>query len=367
MNAQVKHIQIVDRQAGRLVETSFDPIDHLYESLAEGFAARYGNKRRFSMEEAWVASPDAANLLRDGIRFLAFNAYREMPAEWERFTLVQNSDKPQEEYLLDGSVGTFPRVKSGEAVPTVISGFDRGVTIKNYQYAGLAEIVGDDIRFDRLGKIRQIAPLLGRAARQTETEAVYEVITSTGNYTRSATAGDNDGNVGNGANTQTLTFNAANLQAAKIIVGTAKDRKSGAYLGFNPDTLIVPPGLEVAAKQLLLSDTVMRVGGNTTNETIGNGTTNPYFNMISNIIVSPWFGAKAAGQYSWALCDSSVQGLVFQRVAPFNIMEENQGMTSESYITRDVIRYKAMGYFGTGMVDDRAWFYSNSTTAPTVS
>jgi len=132
-------------------------------------------------------------------------------------------------------------------------------------------------------------------------------------------------------------------------------------------TLIVPPGLAIAAKQILLSDTIMRVGGNTTNETVGTGTTNPFFNMVSNIVVSSWLGAKAGSQYAWALCDSRVQGLVFQRVSPFNIMEENQGMTSESYITRDVIRYKAMGYFGTGMVDDRAWFYSNSSTAPTVS
>lgn len=363
MNAQETHIKIVDRQAGRLVETNFDPVEHLYETLAEGFAARYGTKRRFSMEEAWVASPDAANLLRDGIRYLSFAAYREMPAEWEKFSLVLNSDKPQEEYLLDGAVGTFPRVKSGEAVPTVISGFDKGVTIKNYQYAGLAEVTGDDIRFDRLSKIRQIAPLLGRAARQTEAEAVYEVITTTGNYTRTATAGDND----IGANTQTLTFNATNLQAAYNIIATAKDRKSGAYLGMVPNTLIVAPGNAIAAKQLLMSDTVMRVGGNTTNETVGNGTTNPFFNMVNNIIISPWFGAKAGSQYAWALCDSSVQGVIFQRVSPFNVMEENQGMTSESYITRDVIRYKAMGYFGTGMVDDRAWFYSNSSTAPTVS
>ena len=49
---------------------------------------------------------------------------------------------------------------------------------------------------------------------------------------------------------------------------------SGTYLGLNPDTLICGPRLEFAVKQLLLSDNVQRVGGNTTNETRGTGTTN---------------------------------------------------------------------------------------------
>lgn len=367
-----KIINIVDRQAGRLVETSvqtnFDPIENLRESLFENYVKRTGGKlRNLSLAEAWVLSPDAANLLRDGVRYLAFSGYQEMNAEWEQLARIESSNRPQEEYLLDASVGTLPKVRSGENVPEVLSSFDRGIIIKNDMYAGIVSITGDDIRFDRLGKIRQIAPTLGRAARQTEAEAVYSVITTTGNYTRTATAGDNDGIVGNGANTQTLTFNATNLQAAKLIVGTAKDRKSGAYLGFNPDTLIVAPGMEMAAKQLLMSDTIFRVGGNTTNETVGQGITNPYFNMVDKIIVSSWFGAKANSQYAWALCDSRQQSLMFQRVEPFNVMEENPGMTSESYINRDVIRYKAMGYFGVGIVDDRAWFYSNSSTAPTVS
>jgi hypothetical protein len=81
------------------------------------------------------------------------------------------------------------------------------------------------------------------------------------------------------------------------------------------------------------------------------------------MIVSPWFG----NSYQWALVDSKRMSFVFQQVEPFNIFQEDQNITSEAWLTRDLTRYLAQGYFGLGFVDDRPWFYSDSTTAPTVS
>lgn len=313
-----------------------------------------------SLREAFVASPDAANMLRDGIRYLAFAAYQGTPVTWDQFTRVMTSSREQEEYLRDATLGTLPRVPSGSEVPSLQSGFEGGVIIKNFRYAGQVEVKGDDIRYDRLGKIAQIAPELGRAARATEEKQVYIDITTTANYTRNSTTGDNDV----GANTQTLTFNGVNFELACNVISTAKDRKSGEYLGLMPDTLIIGPRMEIPVKQLLMTGDLQRQGGSTTNEVRGTGADiNHYRGMISRIIISP----RLSSTYGWALVDSRPMSYIFQRVEPFSIAQEGQNVTSESWLTRDVTRYLVQGIFGTGFVDDRAWFYSNSTTAPTIS
>lgn len=310
--------------------------------------------------EAFVTSPDAANMLRDGIRYLAFSTYQGLPPTWDQFARVMTSNRPQEEYLRDATMGTLPRTPSGTEAPNLSGNFEGGVIIKNFRYAGMVEVTGDDIRFDRLGKIAQIAPELGRSARMTEEQRVYDDITTTANYTRNSTTGDND----IGANTQTLTFNGLEFEKACNIISTAKDRKSGAYLGLMPDTIIIGPRMEIPVKQLLMTGDLQRTHGATSAEVRGTGADiNHYRGMISRIIISPWF----SNSYNWALVDSRAMSYIFQRVEPFSVVQEGQNVTSESWLTRDVTRYLVQGYFGTGFVDDRAWFYSNSTTAPTIS
>lgn len=363
---QTKVIDIIDPVAGKIRETviesrgpahvDYDPIKELRKQINLKIAESGGE---MDFREAFVNTPDAANLLRDGIRFYAFTSYRELPQEWTGFCRVETSNRPQEEYLLDASVGLLPAVRSGEPTPTVISGFDKGVTVKNYMYAGMAEVTGDDIRFDRLGKIRQIAAELGRAARMTETQQVYNVLTTTTNYVRNSTTGDND----IGANTAATTFSGAGLELAFATISTAKDRKSGQYLGLRPDTIVCAPRLEIPVKQLLLSAEVQRASANNAAEVRGTGTENLYRGMITKIIVTPWIGTT----WQWALLDSTVAPMVFQRVEPLTVMEEAQGVTSEAYLTRDVIRYKAMTYFGVAIIDDRAMYYSSSSTTAAVS
>jgi len=147
------------------------------------------------------------------------------------------------------------------------------------------------------------------------------------------------------------------------IIGTSKDRKSGAYLGCKADTIIVGPRMEVPVKQLLLSADLNRARGDDAAEERGMGTMNQYRGMVNNIIISPWFGAS----YQWALCDSTKNSFVYQTVEPFNVYQEQANVTSEAWLTMDKVRYLVQGYFGVGFIDDRAWFYSDSTTAPTVS
>ena len=330
-----------------------------YEPFKQLTEAKMGDRVvRMPLHEAFLLTPDAGNILRNDIKYIAFSTYAGIPRAWEGLAQIVNSNMPKEEYLLDASIGVLPQVASGDVVPEVLSTFGNGVIIKNYRYAGMASVTGDMIRFDQLGKIRQVAAELGRSARMTEEHAFWSYITTAGNFTRNSTTGDND----LGANQDTDTFNLLTLDEAVATIATAKDRKSGAYLGYAADTIIVGPRMELFVKQLLLSDNLVR-SNSAAAEVRGMGEYNPYQGLLTKIVVSPWF----SNSYSWAVCDSRANGLVWQQVEPFNVYQESQNATSEAWLTRDMTRFLVQGYFGLGFVDDRAWKLNVSSTAPTVS
>ena len=318
-----------------------------------------GDRVKLSLKEAFLSNPDAANILRQDLRQVAFTAMANAERSYTGFTREVDSNLPQEEYLRDAAIGVIPKYRSGAPRPQAQSSFEGGTIISNDQYSLMVDVLGDWIRFDQIGKIRQISEELGLSAVMTDEYEAYAAITNTANYTRNSTTNDNDV----GANTQTLAFNADNFRTAKTIIMTSKDRKSGAYLGYNPDTLIASPLLEVPVLQLLNSAMLSRTHGNTTAEVIGTGTDNPMRGMIRRIIFSPWFGQN----YEWALMDTSRGHFIRQNVEGWNIYQETMTESSESFLTRDSIRYMIAGYFGLGYVDDRCAFYSDSSTDASVS
>jgi hypothetical protein len=312
------------------------------------------------MIEAMLTNPDAANILRQDIRMVAFTALNQMPRSFAGFTDFINSDNPEEEYLRDAAIGVIAPAPSGTEAPRVATGFEGDSNIVNVLRRAIVEILGDWIRFDKIGKIRQVSQEMGLAGRITEEAVVYQYITTTGNYTRNSTTNDND----IGANTSTLTFSADGLRTALNTIGTAKDRKSGAYLGYSADTIVCGPQLLVPVLQLLRSGQLVRTHGATTAEAIGTGQFNPFFGMLSNVIVSPFFDTS----FGWALCDSRRGAFKFQTVENFNVYQQSQNVNnSEAWLHLDILEYLIRGYFGVGFVDDRAWFFSNSTTDATVS
>lgn len=313
-----------------------------------------------NIREAFVSGGDAPLLLRDGITMLAYASYLGVQPSWPLIARLMNSTRKEEEYLLDSTLGALPKTPSGVPAPRLMSSFAGGVKIVNDRYAGRVDFTGEDLMFDRTGKMTQVAEELGRSGRTTEEQAVFTVVANTANYTRNSTTGDNDV----GANTGTTTFNGVNLETAATTISTMKDRKSGEYLGLVPDTIVIGPRMEIAVKQLLLSVDLARVGGNTTNEVRGTGTMNAYRGMLKNIIVSPWF-ANLGTNYGWLLMDSTRTGLIFQRVKGFEVAQA--APNTETRLIEDVITFVASGYFGVGIVDDRPMYLSDSVTAPTVS
>lgn len=350
--AVVKEETINHRAVGRAAAV-YEPFKSLTETTMNGHVYK---TRLF---ENLLTQPDSANILRSDIRMVAFTAFNSNPRTFGAFADIVSSMKPQEEYLRDAAIGLIPVAPSGTEAPMVGSGFEGGVTIVNALRRARARILMDWVRFDQIGKIRQVAQEMGLAGRMTEEYAVYNHISTTGNYTRNSTTSDNDV----GANQQTLTFNAVNLRTAMAVISTAKDRKSGAYLGYSPDTLITTPLNQIAALQLLQSVNLQRTHGNTTAEAMGTGTTNPFIGLVRQIVVSPWFGAS----HQWALCDSTRGTLKFQEVEAFNVFQQTQIADNQAWFVLDTLEYLLKGYFGVGFTDDRAWFYSDSTTAATVA
>jgi hypothetical protein len=153
---------------------------------------------------------------------------------------------------------------------------------------------------------------------------------------------------------------AENFEKALAIIATAKDRQGGAYLGLRADTIIVGPLMEYPMLKLLNSSTTnVSTGSDTTTE---RGTLNPYRNVVQRVIVSPYL----TDSYDWVLADTRVPGLLLQQVEPFNVYQTTMTPDNRAWLERDVIEFKVMGYFGVGFVDDRGWFYSQSSTRPTL-
>jgi hypothetical protein len=328
-----------------------------FETLRE--AEIGGRKIRLGLKEAMLTNPDAANILRSDIRLLAFTALNSMPRSFEGFTDFVSSTAPEETYLRDAAIGVIPPAPSGTPAPRSKTGFEGSTNVENQLYRYIVEILGDWIRFDQIGKVRQVSAEMGLSARMTEEWTVYNHITTTTNFTRNSTTGDND----IGANTAATTFDADGLRLAMDTIATSKDRISRAYLGYNADTLICGPRLQIPVLQLLRSTQLQRTHGSDTAEVIGTGTNNPFVGMISKIVVTPWFGAS----FQWAICDSQRGTFKFQTVEPFNVFQQTPNVTSESWLHLDTVEYLVKGYFGVGLVDDRAWYYSSSTTDATVA
>lgn len=363
-----KVIEVLDGQAGKLRETVIDQNDgqavNINETLLPYPRDLYGNptidplkvSRQLSEASGDLTTANFPDLLRAGVTFDVFSGFNETPTVYEQLVRVVPSNQQQEEYADDVGLGLPPIVLEGQDYPIVAPAIGGGKIIRNFKRGYLMEVTEEIQKFDKWGKVRDSANSMGRALRRGRDQSVMDVITTTANY-NILNLNDQAAN-----NTQTLTFSPINLNLALALMTTQKDRTSGDYIGVSPNVLLCGPLLENYVRMLLTSPQLMRVGGNTTNDVYGGGTNNPFFGTITKIVVSPRFGAS----YQWALLDTS-KAVYFQNVEGVSVMTESGNMTSESWMRRDVIRYKARDWYGVGMRDDRFAFYSDSTTAPITS
>jgi len=317
--------------------------------------------------EETLTTSQMSVLLQDGLRAIMFGSFAGEPTTWEQVAARETSNKEVETWVELGRLGTLRTVGEGEGYPRVRPELLPARNIRNYKYGDILGISEEMLKFDRTGLIRQLAEDQGARASQTIEEAVYTPLFATANYVK--TSADND--VGN--NTNATTLSAAGLELAFTTLATMKDPRSGRYLGIRPDTLIVGPRSEFAARQLLFSTQLQRVGPAATSSTAdipanvyGTGTDNVFRGMVRNLIVTPQV-ARGGNAYNWVL-GTAKRGFVMQEVEPLQILQATGAdAANEEYLTSDVFRYRVRIWFGVGFTDDRYWYLSSSSTAPTVA
>lgn len=323
-------------------------------------AVTFKGKRLTSLREAATTS-QFPELLKDGMKAVLFDAFTNTATTFQDWCDMQPSNQAVETYLKGSTFGTLPLVEEGNPYPELDAEMDAPVSIANHKYGGLFAVTEEMIRFDKVGLIRQKPAELGAAAKQTLEELAMSVITTTGNYT--ATTSDNS--IGN--NYGTVTFSGAGLQLAYSTIATMFDRRSGRPLNIFPDTLIVAPGIEWVAKKLVFASELIRAGGNTTAEVWGSDQSNPFRGTIKNLIVSPYIGLKGT-KYGWVLL-AAKRAVVYQEVDPLQLLIEDvrSHQDNEGYLVYDKIRYRVRVWGGFGFKEQRAAYYSNSTTLGAVA
>lgn len=366
---QAKVIKIEDVQAGKISETVINTTattaselltqvhggDTRTASLTENGRGLFGKYR--SLREAATTS-EFPVLLQSGLKAILFDSYNGVPVVYPQLVMMETSDKPAEDYLEGNTFGTLPQVGEGQNYPDVDTTLDRVVRITNSKYGGIFSVTEEMVLFDKVGMIRQLPADLGRAMRQTIEETVIAGLTATGSFVRNSTTNDNDV----GANTAATTFSAGGLLTAHRTIRTAKDRKSGRYLGIVPDTLLVAPGVEWAAKQLLLGNNLVRASANNAAEVYGTGQENPLRGLVSTIVVSP----LVATTFGWLLFQK--QGFaVLQEVIPLRFMAADAKTSdNEDFFKKGKLSYRVDAMFGFGILNDRLGYLSSSTTTPAV-
>lgn len=279
------------------------------------------------------------NLLRADFQDILLSAYGAVPMPLMGLSDQVTSVNENETYRgLKGLGPLTQEVPQGGPYGELLIGEKDTVTIYNKKFGGLIAVTDEMIRFNKLAEFNRMASMLGESLARGVEAAIADVIETTSNTT---------------AYTSTVTLNRVNLEgvvtAFRKQTATAEDG-STFYLGLVPDTLLIPPDLELEARRLLQSTMIP-------------GSANNDINVLQNslnIVVSYdlsstslWYVLKS----KWA------NGLKFQKVIgppPELSMQDMTATQSEGVFKYDTIRYKARTLYGCGVIDP-VWAIRSTT------
>lgn len=196
-----------------------------------------------------LATTDLTVLLADVGGKALMNGFEEMEQthdKWVSFTEVKDF-KPQKRIALSALETLAAVAELGPVTYSSLTDAQEQYTIASYQKAigySRQALVNDD-----LGGLTNLPYKLGQAARRTECDLVYSVLSTNANMADTvALFAAARGNLLTGA---TSALDAASLASAVSALRKQKDIGDNGYLGSKPRWLIVPPELEITALQLL--------------------------------------------------------------------------------------------------------------------
>lgn len=302
-----------------------------------------------------MSSSGWADSLEPGIRYwfwFGFNRFDPVknPARRSQLFNVIPSIKDTEHYENYGviPVDGWNLFQTSGIIPTV--GFDTGykTNIQNKTFAQKVAARKEWLEDNLYNQIFQPAEVLGDSAAlkmEVDAASVFNNATSAsflgadGVALASASHPNGPTSSGTQSNAGSLTVTPANIETSRLAMVAYTDDKGG-LLGITPDTILVPPGLEYAARQAILSS-----GDSTTANRADNPRQNAYNIVVWNFLTTT---------NRWFMIDSNrmKRSLVWQDRIPINIQPEVMDTTVEArWIAR--MRY----YYGW---TDWRWCYCNN-------
>ena len=222
--------------------------------------------------KAAFSNTDLPNILSNVTGKTLVEAYQETTSSWRLLAAIKPAANFKEQK------GTRPSSIENLAELGAAGEIKHGVLSEEGNYpwsistfARMLGVTRKDIINDDLGFFDTISPALGTAAGRTLNDTFWEVwMTGAGSFWH--------------ANNANLTTTGSALSITGLAKGILLMRKqvdkNGNSIEVNPVSLVVPPELELTARPLINSSTL--VGGSTAGPV-----DNPMFGVVKNLIVEP--------------------------------------------------------------------------------
>ncbi|MBI2815460.1 MAG: Mu-like prophage major head subunit gpT family protein [Acidobacteria bacterium] len=225
--------------------------------------------------------------------------------------------------------------------PEIAAPTDEKVTIAAVQFGGLITVTRKTIINDDIGLVGKIAARLGRAARRTMAQRVYNLLVNNAAiYDAVAFFHATHNNLGNSA------LSADALDAVRSAMRNQTEKDSGKRLGIGPSILVVPSELEGVAK---ITNTRQYVDSNFT----PNKVQHMFGNNNERVVVTPLL-TDANDWYVFANPDELQTfeiGFLQGKAEPELLLADNQ--VAGKAFTSDRIQYKVRHEYEVTAVDYR--------------
>jgi phage major head subunit gpT-like protein len=297
------------------------------------------------ISQAW------ADALEPGIREWFWLGYNRRQTLRDKLYNVIPSIKDTEHYEMFGAIATDAWNNLGVSGRATAVGYDRGykANIQNGEFGVELPIRRTFLEDNLYSNILNPAMMLGDSAAlkmEIDAASVFNNATTAGVYAgpdavalASASHPNGPDVSGTQSNAGSLTLTPANIETSRLAMWAYTDDKGG-LIGATPNTLLVPPALEYAARQSVLS---------INDPTTANRADNPRAGAY-NIIMWPFLTSSTR----WLLIDSNLmkQKLIWQERIPLDIhLKQEDTSVFATWIAR--MRY------GYGFTDWR-WCYVNN-------
>jgi len=221
--------------------------------------------------------------------------------QWEKIATRVPSSTKEENYSWLGNLISL-REWIGDRVIQNLKAYNYAIVNKHFE--GTVEVDRDDIEDDRIGVYAPIVQMLGFQAAQHPDKLIFDLLNNgfsslcyDGQYFFDTDHPLPDGTTQSNKGTAALSITS--YGAARAAMGKIKG-DNGEPLGIVPDTLVVPPALELTARQILNAEMI---------SINGVAQTNPYRNS-AQLVVSP----RLTSDTAWFLLQTNgpIKPLIFQ-------------------------------------------------------